>query len=72
MQGKNGTGVLTYKPTPSTGEIIGVEFINDNDTLLLTGKTSICIAATDIPLLGRSATGNIMIKQGNLKSVVKI
>ena len=72
LQGKNGTGVLTYKPTPSTGEIIGVEFINDNDTLLLTGKTSICIAATDIPLLGRSATGNIMIKQGNLKSVVKI
>ena len=46
--------------------------INDEDSLLLVGKTSICISATDVPLLGRAATGNLMIKNGNLTSIVKL
>ena len=38
--------------------------VNEEDNVLLVGKTSICISSTDIPLLGRPATGNIMIKNG--------
>ena len=71
-QGRGGKGVIVYKTAPSTGEVVGAAMINDDDNILLVGKTSICIASTDIPLLGRPATGNIMIKNGNLTSVVKL
>ena len=71
-QGRGGKGVIVYKTTPSTGEVVGAAMINDDDNILLVGKTSICIAATDVPELGRAAAGNIMIKNGNIKSVVKL
>lgn len=71
-QGRGGKGVIVYKTTPSTGEVIGAAMVNDDDNILLVGKTSICIAATDVPELGRAAAGNIMIKNGNIKSVVKL
>ena len=72
LQGRGGKGVVIYKPTPGTGEVIGAAMVTDEDNVLLVGKTSICISAVDIPLLGRPATGNIMIKNGNLTSVVKL
>ena len=72
IQARAGKGVAVYKPTPATGKIIGAAIINNEDNILLVGKTSICIAATDIPLLGRTALGNLMIKQGQLNSITKI
>ena len=72
LQGRGGKGVVIYKSNPGTGEVIGAAMVNEEDNVLLVGKTSICIASTDIPLLGRPATGNIMIKNGNLTSVVKL
>lgn len=72
LQGKNGVGVSTYKTTPSTGKIIGAAMVTDEDNILLSGKTAICISATDIPLLGRTASGNMMIKNGELNSIVKL
>ena len=72
LQGRGGKGVVIYKITPGTGEIIGTAMVSDNDNVLLVGKTSICISAQDIPVLGRPATGNIMIKNGNLTSIVRL
>ena len=72
LQGRGGKGVVIYKITPGTGEIIGAAMVSDNDNVLLVGKTSICISAQDIPVLGRPATGNIMIKNGNLTSIVRL
>ena len=72
IQGRAGKGVVIYKVTPSTGNVIGAAMITDEDNVLLVGKTSICISATDIPLLGRPATGNMMIKNGELNSIVKL
>ena len=72
LQGRSGKGVVIYKSNPGTGEVIGAAMVNEEDNVLLVGKTSICIASADIPLLGRPATGNIMIKNGNLTSVVKL
>lgn len=72
LQARAGKGVVAYKVTPSTGDIIGATMVNDEDNILLLGKTSICVSATDIPLLGRPATGNLMIKNGQLNSVVKL
>lgn len=72
VQGRGGKGVVIYKETPSTGSLIGATVITDEDNMLLIGKKSICISATDIPLLGRVANGNLMIKDGNLTSMVRL
>lgn len=72
VQARAGKGIVAYKVTPATGNVIGAAMINNEDNILLVGKTSICIAATDIPLLGRAAIGNVMIKQGQLSSITKI
>ena len=72
VQGRAGKGVVIYKVTPSTGDVIGAAMVDKEDNVLLVGKTSICISASEIPSLGRPATGNIMIKSGSLTSIVKI
>ena len=72
VQGRGGKGVIVYKITPGTGDLVGAALVNEEDSVLLVGKTSICIPSTDIPALGRVATGSIMTKGGNIKSVVKL
>lgn len=72
LQGRGGKGVVIYKATPGTGEVIGAAMVSDEDNVLLVGKTSICISAQDIPVLGRPATGNIMIKNGKVNSIVRL
>lgn len=70
-QMRGGKGLLIYKPSTSNGHIVGAVVIKDTDKILLTGQpSSICIAATEIPLLSRNAIGNIMLK-ANISSVVK-
>lgn len=72
LQGRAGKGVLIYKPTETTGELIGAAMVDDNDNLLLTGvPNSICIPATDVPLLTRASIGSTMIKNP-VNSIVKI
>lgn len=72
LQGRGGKGVVIYKATPGTGEVVGAAMVSDEDNVLLVGKTSICISAQDIPVLGRPATGNIMIKNGKVNSIVRL
>ena len=70
-QMRGGKGLLIYKPSTSNGHIVGAIVIKDTDKILLTGQpSSICIAATEIPLLSRNAIGNIMLK-ANISSIVK-
>ena len=72
IQGRGGKGVLIYKPTPITGDLIGAAMVSDEDNILLSGRpNSICIPAKDVPELGRVSVGNIMIKS-TVISVVKI
>ena len=71
VQGRGGKGLVIYKPSAVYGQIAGATIISDNDTILLTGQpSSICIAATDLPLLTRTSFGNIMVKS-NISSIVK-
>ena len=72
LQARAGKGVTIYKVTPTTGDVIGAAMINNEDNILLVGKSSICIAATDIPLLSRTATGNQMIQNSQLNSITKL
>lgn len=73
LQGRAGKGVLISKSSISVGNVAGAAMVSDEDNILIIGKpNSICIAATDIPLYGRTSTGNIMIKGSKINSIVKI
>jgi DNA gyrase subunit A len=71
IQGRGGKGLVIYRPSAVYGQIAGATIVSNNDTILLTGQpSSICIAATDLPLLTRTSFGNIMVKS-NISSIVK-
>lgn len=72
VQNRGGKGVLIYKPTGATGELVGATLLSDVDNVLLIGRPNcICIASTEIPMTTRVSMGNIMTKS-NIESVVKI
>jgi DNA gyrase subunit A len=57
-QNRGGRGVTCYK-----GEIAGVALVTEDDNILISGdKSSIVVAAKDMPLLGRVSQGNTMLK----------
>ena len=68
VQARTGKGLSIYK----TGELAGAAMVNDEDTLLLVGKTSICVSATEVPQQSRTASGSPMIKDGQVRGVVKL
>lgn len=71
IQGRGGKGSIIYRPNAVYGEIAGATMVSDKDTILLSGQpNSICITATDLPLLTRTSFGNIMVKS-NISSIVK-
>lgn len=73
LQQRAGKGLLIYKPTEVTGEIIGGTMVSDEDNVLIIGNPkSICISAKDIPELSRVSVGNIMLKNSTITSVVKL
>ena len=73
IQKRGGKGVICYKPTDASGCIVGAAMVSDEDNVLIVGdKSSICVAATDIPALGRTGIGNQMIKSGKVSTISKV
>lgn len=73
IQKRAGKGLMTYKPTATTGAITAATLVSENDSVLMLGdKTNICIEASDIPTLGRASIGNQMIKGSKILSVSKV
>lgn len=73
VQKRAGKGLGCYKPTNSTGNVAAAVLVSAEDNILISGdKNSICISAQDIPLMGRPAIGNQMIKNSNVISVSKV
>ena len=73
LQKRAGRGIVVYKPTTETGEVIDASLINDTDNLFICGdKKNICISAKDIICSGRTAIGNSVIKNEKIKKVTKI
>lgn len=76
VQARAGRGVITYKITPKTGEIIGVRIVSDDDDVMLITDTGtiIRINAKDISLLGRSTQGVTLMRtnEGKVVSLEKI
>lgn len=73
FQTRGGKGSLCYKTSTETGNIVGAALVDDNDMILILGvKKSICIDSKDVPLVSKSAIGNIMIKDNIVTSTVKV
>lgn len=71
-QGRGGKGLMIYKPTDIFGSVAGAALVKDDDRILLNGSpNSICVAASELPLLSRTSYGNIVLK-ANISSIVKI
>ena len=73
VQGRGGRGVSVYKPESEKIYIAGAAMVTPDDEVLILGSmTSICISAADIPSLSRTSVGNMMIKSGEIRNVVKL
>ena len=72
-QNRAGRGLIYYKPTDSTGNVVAAALVSDEDSVLICGnKTSLCISAEEIPSLGRTSIGNQIIKGSSIVSVSKV
>ena len=74
VQNRGGRGVLTYKITPKTGDIVGIRIATgEEDVMLITDKgTIIRIKVEDISVLGRSTQGVTLMRTNDGGKVVSI
>lgn len=72
IQGRNGKGVLIAK-IDSSEKVVGAVLLTAEDNLLLLGKpNNLCISSAEVPVVGRTSLGNIMIKNSILTNVIKL
>ena len=73
LQKRAGKGIIIYRPNIINGYLTAAQLVADEDLVLLVGdKTSICINASEIPEMGRTAMGNIMMKGNQVLSASKV
>ena len=74
VQNRGGKGVITYKITPKTGNIIGIKIANEEDDVMLitNSGTVIRIAVKDISVLGRATQGVTLMRTSGEEKVVSI
>ena len=70
IQKRDGKGI---KITGKDNIVASAAMVCDNDNILLMGtNTSLCISAKEIPVVGRTSVGNIMIKGSGIESAIKL
>ena len=71
VQNRGGKGVITYKITPKTGDIVGIRIVNgDEDVMLITDTgTIIRLKVSEISILGRSTQGVTLMRTNDGKVV---
>ena len=76
VQIRGGKGVITYKITPKTGELVGIRIVNDNDDIMMITDTGTIIRLNvkEISVLGRSTQGVTLMRtnEGKVVSLEKI
>ena len=76
VQIRGGKGVITYKITPKTGELIGIKIVNDDDDIMMITDTGTIIRLNvkEVSVLGRSTQGVTLMRtnEGKVVSVEKI
>lgn len=69
LQKRAGKGLICNK----NGGVAAGALVSDEDSILIVGdRNSVCISATEIPLLSRVSVGNQLIKGSRIKSVTKV
>ena len=74
VQNRGGRGVITYKITPKTGNIIGIRIANEEDDVMLitNSGTVIRLKMKDISILGRATQGVTLMRTTGEEKVVSI
>lgn len=71
VQNRGGRGLITYKITPKTGNIVGIRVVSgEEDVMLITDSgTIIRINVSEINVLGRSTQGVTLMRTNEGKVV---
>ena len=74
VQNRGGRGVITYKVTPKTGNIVGIRIAKgDEDVMMITDKgTIIRLKVEEISILGRATQGVTLMRTNDGGKVVSI
>ena len=76
VQTRGGKGVITYKITSKTGDLVGIRIVDDTDDVMLITDTGTIIRMNvkDISILGRSTQGVTLMRtnEGKVVSIEKI
>lgn len=76
VQNRGGRGVITYKITPKTGEIVGIKIVSGTEDIMLITDTGTIIRLNtgEISVLGRSTQGVTLMRtnDGRVVSIEKI
>ena len=76
VQTRGGKGVITYKVTPKTGNIVGIRIVEEADDVMLITDTGTIIRlnVAGISVLGRSTQGVTLMRtnEGRVDSIEKI
>ena len=74
VQTRGGKGVITYKITPKTGDIVGIRIVDENDDVLMITDSGVVIRikASEISILGRNTQGVTLMRTSDGGKVVSI
>lgn len=77
VQTRGGKGVLTYKVTDKTGEVVGIKIVKETDDIILISSdgTIIRLAVKDVSVLGRNTQGVTLMRMPEgiqLVSIAKV
>lgn len=74
VQNRGGKGVITYKITPKTGNIIGIRIANEEDDVMMitNSGTVIRLKVNDVSVLGRATQGVTLMRTNGDEKVVSI
>lgn len=72
LQKRSGKGVITYKISDKTGEVVGARLVDDNDEIMLINSNGIAIRinVSDISTTSRNAMGVTLMKKTDDEKVV--
>ena len=71
VQNRGGKGVITYKITPKTGEIVGIKIVSGKEDIMLVTDTGTIIRLNsgEVSVLGRSTQGVTLMRTNEGKVV---
>jgi len=76
VQNRGGKGVITYKVTPKTGEIVGIKIVTGVEDIMLVTDTGTIIRLNsgEVSVLGRATQGVTLMRtnEGKVVSIEKI